>query len=440
MTEIVYPYVDERGNTLFEVIRLPNKEFTQRRPDGERMGNIRRVLYRLPRILAHIESNSRAPIFIVDGEKDVEAIERAGGIATCNPGGSGGQKWLAELVESLQGARNVFVVIDQDGGVGLEQAERWQKALGKVGVVPGFVRAAVGKDAHDHLEAGYSLEQFVMVKLPRKGPLSALEAASWYSEKLANPPDALEEGVPTPWPVILGSLRKSRLYLLGGYPADGKTAGMLQFLRVACEANKQVDIHSLEMTAEELVERLVAAYGVPYNQAQSGQMAGPVRDTAQRAIEEMSHWPYLIHDDPDATPTRIEELIVETDPDVVMVDHIHAFGHKDRFEIEAAARALKGVAKRQRVPMLVLAHLSRSRKFRQSDSAFPRPDMARLRESGMLEAWADTIWFLWRHRDEMDLPTSKGELIVAKSRFTQTGFCDLIFDGRFQRWEGGYTA
>jgi replicative DNA helicase len=234
-------------------------------------------------------------------------------------------------------------------------------------------------------------------------------------------------------------MRRGRLHLLGGYPADGKTAMMLDFLRVICAALKSVDVHSIEMTAEELVERLVAAHGVAYNHAQSGRVVGPERDLALRAIDDMSKWDYVIHDEADATPASIEDKTATRDPDVVMIDHIHAFGHKDRFDVERVARELKAVAKRQGIPMLVLAHLSRARKFKQSDSAFPRPDMARLRESGMLEAWADTIWFAWRHRDEMDLPTYQGELIVAKSRFTQTGYTDLLFDGRFQRWEGGHT-
>lgn len=437
--EAVYPYQDELGNVLFEVVRLQGKKFTQRRPDGERMGNVRRVLYHLPALLAHVASNTRQPIYIVDGEKDVHAIERVGGTATCNVGGAGGAKWLPEMVESLQGARNVIVVVDQDGGVGMEQAANWVKALGSVGISPRVVRAAQGKDAHDHLTAGFGLEEFVDVTMPRRGPLSAIEAARWFEHKLLNPPDPLEEGVPTPWPGTLGTLRKGRLHLLGGYPADGKTAMMLQFLRVACEATKGVRVQSIEMTGEELVERLVAAYGVAYNHAQSGRVQGPERDLALRAIEELARWNFEIDDDPDVTPADIEERIAETGPDVVMVDHIHAFGHKDRFDVEHTARALKAVAKRQGVPMLVLAHLSRSKKFRQNDSAFPRPDMARLRESGMLEAWADTIWFAWRHRDERDLPGGSGELIVAKSRFTKTGFAELVFDGNFQRWEGGYT-
>lgn len=275
----------------------------------------------------------------------------------------------------------------------------------------------------------------------RSSGLTALAAAEWFLEKLNNPPDPLEDGIATPWPGVLGTLRKGRLHLLGGYPADGKTAAMLQFLKAACATSgRRTDIYSLEMSAEELMERLVAAYGVPYGQAQSGRLELAYRDTAQRAIEEIAKWNFEIHDDPDLTPARIEEITADRNSDIAMVDHIHAFGHKDRFDVERIARELKALAKRQKVPVLALGHLSRARKFKSSDSAFPRPDMSRLRESGMLEAWADTIWFLWRNRDELDLPTSSGELIVAKSRFTPTGHCNLVFEGRFQRWEGGYTS
>jgi replicative DNA helicase len=277
------------------------------------------------------------------------------------------------------------------------------------------------------------------VSAPRVGPMRGSDAAEWYEDKLANPPDAEDDGIRTPWPDLLGTMRKGRMHLLGGYPADGKTAMMLQFLVPACEQGKKASVHSLEMTAEELIERIVASFGVPYNIAQSGRVHGPIRDNALRAVEAMSRWDFEIHDEPDQGPQEIEQIISSSGADVGFVDHIHAFGHGDRHQLEQTARSLKGVAKRQGVPLLLLAHLSRAQKFKHGASAFPRPDMSRLRDSGMLEAWADTVWFAWRHRDEMDLPLAKGELIVAKSRFTRTGMAELVFDGNFQRWEGGHT-
>lgn len=259
------------------------------------------------------------------------------------------------------------------------------------------------------------------------------DAAEQYAEKLRNPPSAEELGVPTPFQITLGTMRPGRLHVLAGYPADGKTAISLQFVRTAAEAGKRVDFFSIEMTAEELMERIVSAYGVPYTQAQSGQILEPYRPNAERALYEAASWDVEIHDDPDLTPDRMEDIAGERKSDLMVVDHLHALGHRDRFEVEANTRALKAAAKRLRIPCLTLAHLSRAPR-KAGHTAFPRPDMARLRESGMIEAWADTVWFVWRYRDERDLPVDAGELIVAKSRFNDTGWAGVTFEKRFQRW------
>ena len=78
----------------FEVVRKPGKQFKQRRPDGNggyvwNLRDVRRVLYRLPEVLEAF--GPERPIYVPEGEKDVEALERLGLVATCNPMGAG--KW-----------------------------------------------------------------------------------------------------------------------------------------------------------------------------------------------------------------------------------------------------------------------------------------------------------------------------------------------------------
>jgi hypothetical protein len=89
-----YPYHDERGELLYEVVRFAPKNFRQRRPDGAggwawSLNGVRRVLYHLPRLLAAVERGQI--VHVCEGEKDVEALERIGVVATCNPAGAG--KW-----------------------------------------------------------------------------------------------------------------------------------------------------------------------------------------------------------------------------------------------------------------------------------------------------------------------------------------------------------
>jgi putative DNA primase/helicase len=84
----VYPYVDESGKVLFEVVRYEPKAFAQRQPDGNggwvwNLNGVRRVLYKLPDVLRAVQSGET--IFIVEGEKDADALCGLGLVATTNP-------------------------------------------------------------------------------------------------------------------------------------------------------------------------------------------------------------------------------------------------------------------------------------------------------------------------------------------------------------------
>jgi putative DNA primase/helicase len=105
-----YPYTDESGNLLFQVVRFDPKDFRQRRPDGNggwiwNLKGTRHVLYRLPDVLM---SKS---VLVCEGEKDCETARELGFVATCNPGGAG--KWREEYSETLHG-RQVVIIADAD--------------------------------------------------------------------------------------------------------------------------------------------------------------------------------------------------------------------------------------------------------------------------------------------------------------------------------------
>jgi putative DNA primase/helicase len=126
----IYPYEDEQGKLLFEVCRTASKGFPLRRPDttsasGYRWGldGTRRVLYRLPGLLE--AARTHRGVFVVEGEKDVDALAQLGLVATCNPGGAG--KWRPEYAEFLRGT-HVVVVPDADHA-GREHAQAVAKSL-----------------------------------------------------------------------------------------------------------------------------------------------------------------------------------------------------------------------------------------------------------------------------------------------------------------------
>ena len=125
----VYSYTDEDGKELFQVVRLhyldgkPGKTFRQRMhapgdPKANRQGYVNSVpaeirdvtLYRLPNVVKAIADGK--PVFVVEGEKDVETLERLGHCATCNPGGAG--KWREGYSRRLAGA-DVIILPDNDG-------------------------------------------------------------------------------------------------------------------------------------------------------------------------------------------------------------------------------------------------------------------------------------------------------------------------------------
>lgn len=205
------------------MVRFEPKDFRQRRPNGTgwdwRLGDIRRVLYRLPAVL---EASAREEgVLVVEGERDVHAAEKAGVVATCNPGGAG--KWRSEYAEALRGAQAV-VVADRDQA-GRDHAQEVVASLRGIAKSVDLVEPAVGKDLADHLAAGKGIGQLSEVREPasdeptvRLEKLTARETCA-----LPDPPNSEE---------LLGPLlgRRNRL-VIGGQTGEGKTSLGLAILR-----------------------------------------------------------------------------------------------------------------------------------------------------------------------------------------------------------------
>jgi 5S rRNA maturation endonuclease (ribonuclease M5) len=112
-----YDYADEAGTLLFQCVRFDPKNFRQRRPDSTALDGwawnlkgVRRVIYRLPEVLAAVKGGRT--VFVVEGEKDADVLVKAGFAATTCPMGAG--KWQPEFSETLRGAVRVVVVADKD--------------------------------------------------------------------------------------------------------------------------------------------------------------------------------------------------------------------------------------------------------------------------------------------------------------------------------------
>lgn len=158
----VYDYRDESGTLLFQVLRTATKDFRQRVPDLTaksgwtwKLGDVRRVLYRLPQILEAVAAGRE--VYICEGEKDVHTLVSHGLDATCNPGGAG--KWRPEYVDVFREAV-VTIVADRDDP-GQAHARTVREALLPVAACVRVVEAASGKDATDHVNAGHGLHELV---------------------------------------------------------------------------------------------------------------------------------------------------------------------------------------------------------------------------------------------------------------------------------------
>src|SRR5262249_20840876 len=106
------------------------------------------------RVLAAVAAGDE--VYVVEGEKDVETLERAGATATCNPGGAG--KWRREFSEVLRGAK-VLIVADCDEPGRRHAAEVAETLLGVAASLE-VIEPAAGKDAADHIAAGFNLGDF----------------------------------------------------------------------------------------------------------------------------------------------------------------------------------------------------------------------------------------------------------------------------------------
>ena len=168
-----YPYEDRDGRQLFVVERIFPKSFRQKRPDGNggwiyKLDGVQRVPYRLPQVLAAADCGDT--IYVVEGEKDVAAIERLGLTATTNPGGAG--KWRDEYSKHLSGAE-VLVIADADDA-GRKHAAKVAASLSRHASSVTVLEPAEGKDASEHLAAGRTLEELVPFRPAAPAPAARL--------------------------------------------------------------------------------------------------------------------------------------------------------------------------------------------------------------------------------------------------------------------------
>lgn len=256
--------------------------------------------------------------------------------------------------------------------------------------------------------------------------------------------DGALRGVATGFPDLdncLGGLQKSDFIILAARPSVGKTSFALNIARnVALEDKKPVGIFSLEMSREQLIDRLISSVaGVDLWKLRTGRMSsdGPENDfvRVRNAMEELSSAPIFMDDSPSPTVMEIRakarRLQAEHDLGLVVIDYLQLIkGHKDTEsrvqEVSEISRALKGMAKELNVPILAVSQLSRGVEMRHP--AIPK--LSDLRESGSLEQDADVVMFIYREDKDKRNTDRKNiaEIHIEKHRNGPTGRIELYFN------------
>ncbi len=352
-----YTYTDERGTPLFYVERRVPKGFRQYRIASGRkvwgLGGTRRVPYRLPELLGALWSGET--VYVAEGEKDVHAIEAAGGVATCNPMGAG--KWRAEYAGHFTGITKVVIVAHRDEP-GRQHAAQVASSLSQVVADVEVVEAAEGNDAADHLAAGYGLGDF------RPAVQGAPpEPAAEPGPRVIVLADVEPERVEWLWP---GYLPRGKVVILDGDPDLGKSAVSIDLAARISTGSPMPDgaepvkgavliLSAEDGLADTIRPRLAAAEGDP-EQVVTITEVPEVGDEGQVTTR-----PPVIPGD----VALIEEVITARGVVLVIIDVLMAYlsgtvnAHRDQ-DIRRALHPLSAMAGRTGCTVLVIRHLNKS--------------------------------------------------------------------------------
>ena len=260
-------------------------------------------------------------------------------------------------------------------------------------------------------------------------------------EQLKNNPNALA-GLPTGFIGLdksTNGLHPGDLVIVAARPGMGKTSFAMNIAEhVAIEKKQGVAVFSMEMSADQLTERIIASFGnIALGKLRSGKLDDADFDRLTSAHSFLKDAPLYIDETPALTPldlrARARRLAAQHGIQLIVVDYIQLMQgsgrHENRTnEISEISRSLKGLAKELKVPVIALSQLNRGLESRDDK----RPRLSDLRESGGIEQDADLVLFIYR--DEMYNPDAseakgKAEIIIGKQRSGPTGKFEVVFKG-----------
>ncbi len=297
----------------------------------------------------------------------------------------------------------------------------------------------------------YDIRQGKDVNGPRK--LSDVIVNGVYDrlEKLTGDNKDEYKAIPSGFGMLdkyITGLNKSDFILIGARPAMGKTSFALNLAQnVAVNAGKKCVFFSLEMTKEQLAERLLASKaGIPSQKLRTGELSKEEWVRLGNATGEFMQTELYLDDSSSTTVPEIKSKVRRLkNVDIIIIDYLGLIQSSVRKEnrvqeVSEITRNLKMLAKDLNIPVVCCAQLSRGTEGRGKSH---RPQLSDLRESGSIEQDADIVMFLYRedyYRGEVDedkqddIDANLTELIVAKNRHGAVGTIEMTFDKEFTRF------
>lgn len=241
---------------------------------------------------------------------------------------------------------------------------------------------------------------------------------------------------------VMAGMQKSNLIILAARPGIGKTTLALNIAQnLAFKYERPVGFFSLEMSKEELVDRLLVVQAdIDAWKLKTGKLSEDDFTSLSNAMGELAEAPIYIDDTPGLTilemRTKARRLQVEHGVDLLIVDYLQ-LAHSRRLEnrvqeVSEISQGLKNIARELKVPVIAVSQLSRAVEQRGEK----RPQLSDLRESGSIEQDADVVMFLWRE-DEENLENLT--LDIAKHRNGRLASIKLTFKGDKMRFFGRET-
>ncbi len=282
------------------------------------------------------------------------------------------------------------------------------------------------EDAIFQIAEGNIKREVIPVNEVIKEAISEIEAAGKREDALVGIPSGF-----TKLDRLTSGWQKSELIIIAARPSMGKTAFALTMARnMAIDHGKKVAIFSCEMSAIQLVNRLIIAETeIPAQKIKNGRLTEEEWRHLDSRIKKLIQAPIYIDDTPAITITELRakcrRLMAQHKLDIVIIDYLQLMtgpqnsGSREQ-EVSNISRSLKSIAKELDVPVIALSQLNRSAELR---GGYKKPQLSDLRESGAIEQDADMVVFIHR-MDKFGIFTyedgtsTKGiaDIILAKNR------------------------